>query len=84
MSQLLKVRLKWATIILAGLAVSIFTADDRCDSIISSPGLTKKLLSKAEVLTSPFFYFFTNEEEPSNETASENLKSHRKANSSPA
>lgn len=64
--------MKWGTVLLVSLAVSIVTSDDPCDSTgISSHGLTKKLFLKAETLTTPFLYFFANEQEPSEETQTE-------------
>ena len=80
MSKLLKARIKWGTALLADLTVSFFTADDHCDPIeSSSPGLTKKLLLKAEALTSPLLYFFTNEQEPSDGTQTEPQHSDQQA-----
>lgn len=80
MNKLLKERIKWGTALLAGLTVSFFTADDYCDPIESSSlGLTKKLLLKAEALTSPLFYYFTIEQEPSNGTQTEPQHSDQQA-----
>lgn len=70
MSQLLKMRIKWGTLILAGLAISFFNADEQLGHAgISSSGLTQ-LRSKAEALTSAFFCFFTNDQDSSKETQS--------------
>lgn len=73
MNKLLKARMKWGGAILLGLSVSVFTAGDRCDlRCISHLGLTKKLLSKTEAITSSFFDFFTNEQEPLKEHGTQN------------
>jgi len=82
MCQRLKARIKWGTVILAAMAVSIFTANDQCDlTQTSSHGLTKKLLSKAEALASPFLYFLTDAQDSSKETSSQTQNSKRKATS---
>jgi len=58
MNKLLKTRIKWGAAILVGLAVSIFTADDQYDqNQIASSGLTHRILSKTQAITSPILFF---------------------------